>query len=135
MAVFKIVHLTKYQYSWPVKESINEVRMFPHHFENQEVLQFQMLITGNPAIDLSEDYYGNRVGNFNLLQTHTEMNIETRMLVRVNHSLKIPNIDQTTVADIESEKQKSIMLLRLCYPDVIEKQKEIYEILAKIGVK
>lgn len=135
MAVFKIVHLTKYQYNYPIKESINEIRLFPHHFENQEVLQYQLLITHNPDVDISEDYYGNRVGNFNVLDVHTEMSIESRMLVRVNHSLKIPEIDATSVEDIQDEKQKSILLLRLCYLDDIHKQNEIEAILKKINLE
>ncbi|KIO54439.1 transglutaminase family protein [Flavobacterium hibernum] len=134
MAVFKIVHLTKYQYNYPIKESINEIRLFPHHFENQEVLQYQLLITHNPDVDISVDYYGNRVGNFNVLDAHNEMTIESRMLVRVNHSLKIPDIDATSVEDIQEEKQRSILLLRLCYIDEIEKQNEIIEILNKINI-
>lgn len=135
MALFKIVHITKYQYNHPIKESINEIRLFPHHFENQEVLQYQILITHNPDVDISEDYYGNRVGNFNVLEAHTEMTIESRMLVRVNHSLKIPEVDSTAVRDIEEEKQKSIILLRLCYLDEIEKQDEIEAILKEINIE
>lgn len=135
MAVFKIVHLTKYQYNYPIKESINEIRLFPHHFENQEVLQYQLLITHNPDVDISEDYYGNRVGNFNVLDAHNEMTIESRMLVRVNHSLKIPEIDPTSVEDIQAEKEKSIILLRLCYLDDIQKQNEIGAILKKINIE
>lgn len=135
MAVFKIVHITKYQYNWPIKESINEIRLFPHHFENQEVLQYQLLITHNPDVDISVDYYGNRMGNFNVLDTHTEMTIESRMLVRVNHSLKIPEIDATSVNDIREDKEKSILLLRLCYIDTIEKQNEIENILREINIE
>lgn len=135
MAVFKIVHITKYQYNYPIKESINEIRLFPHHFENQDVLQYQLLITHNPEVDISEDYYGNRVGNFNVLDAHSEMTIESRMLVRVNHSLKIPEIDATSVEDIQAEKEKSIILLRLCYIDDIQKQNEIEAILKDINTE
>jgi transglutaminase-like putative cysteine protease len=135
MAVFKIVHLTKYQYNYSIKESINEIRLFPHHFDNQEVLQYQLLITHNPDVDISEDYYGNRVGNFNVLDVHTEMTIESRMLVRVNHSLKIPEIDATSVEDIQEEKERSILLLRLCYLDNIQKQNEIEAILKEINIE
>ena len=133
MAVFKIVHITKYQYNWPIKESINEIRLFPHNFDNQDVLQHQLLITHNPIVELSQDYYGNRVGNFNNLEAHQEMTIESRMLVRVNHSLKIPEIDTTTVQDLAIDKEKSILLQRLCYPETIEKQNKINLILKKIN--
>jgi transglutaminase-like putative cysteine protease len=134
MAVFKIVHITKYQYNWLIKESINEIRLYPHNFDNQDVLQHQLLISHNPHVEISEDYYGNRVGNFNNLEAHDEMTIESRMLVRVNHSLKIPEIDSTTVADLASEKEKSILLQRLCYPETISKQKQIDLVLKKINL-
>jgi transglutaminase-like putative cysteine protease len=132
MAVFKIVHITKYQYNWPIKESINEIRLFPHNFDNQDVLQFQLLISNSPQVEISKDYYGNRIGNFNNLEAHQEMTIESRMLVRVNHSLKIPELDATTVADLDREKEKSIFLQRLCIPETISKQKQINLILKKI---
>ncbi|MBC7847620.1 MAG: transglutaminase family protein [Flavobacterium sp.] len=134
MAVFKIVHITKYQYTWPIKESINEIRLFPHNFDNQDVLQHQISISHNPNVEISLDYYGNRVGNFNNLDAHTEMTIESRMLVRVNHSLKIPEIDATTVEDLAIEKVNSILLQRLCYPETISKQKQINLILKKINL-
>lgn len=132
MATFKIVHITKYQYSLPVKETINELRLFPHNFDNQDVLQFQLLITNNPYVEISNDYYGNRVGNFNNLETQQEMIIESRMLVRVNHSLKIPKIDSTTIKDLINEKEKSILLQRLSCPESIKKQDEIDLILKNI---
>lgn len=132
MATFKIVHITKYLYSLPVKETINELRLFPHNFDNQDVLQFQLLITNNPYVEISNDYYGNRVGNFNNLETQQEMIIESRMLVRVTHSLKIPKIDSTTVEDLISEKEKSILLQRLSHPESIKKQDEIDLILKDI---
>src|SRR6476660_4870445 len=134
MAIFKIVHITKYQYSWPIKESINEVRLFPHNFENQDVLDYQLLISHDPDVEYHQDYYGNRVANFNNLETHDEMVIESRMTVRVNHTLKIPEIDNTTVADLEKEKTEKITLLRLSYPETTEKQKEIDTILATIDI-
>lgn len=132
MAVFKIIHITKYQYSWPIKESINEVRLFPHNFDNQDVLQHQLIISHNPNVEISQDYYGNRVGNFNILEAHTEMTIESRMLVRVNHSLKIPELDATTAGDLKNDIEKSVFLQRLCCPENISRPKQIDLILKKI---
>ncbi|AWG20985.1 transglutaminase [Flavobacterium faecale] len=134
MAVFKIVHITKYQYTWPIKESINEIRLYPYNFPNQDVLQFQLLITNNPEVAVSTDNFGNRVGNFSTIETHSEMVIESRMVVRVNHSLKIPEIDYDTLEDLEKEKQKSILLLRYSYPEVLTAQNKIDEILNEIGI-
>jgi transglutaminase-like putative cysteine protease len=132
MAIFKIIHITKYKYNFPIKESINEVRLFPHNFENQDVLQHQLLITNNPEIIISKDYYENQIANFNILEAHDEMIIESKMLVRVNHSLKIPKFEDTSIDDLLEYKNKDIKLLRLSYPEIIQKQSIILEILSKI---
>lgn len=133
MATFNIVHTTKYQYNWPIKESISEIRLYPHDFDNQEVLQFELLITNSPPVDLSKDYYGNKVGNFNTLAPHIELTIEARSLVRVNHSLKIPEIDTITAQDLVNDIENSIYLQRLSIPEIIENQKEIDLILKRIN--
>ncbi|MBK0369553.1 transglutaminase family protein [Flavobacterium agrisoli] len=135
MAVFKIIHITKYQYNYPIKESINEIRLFPYNFENQEVLQYELLITHNPEVVIAQDFYGNRMGNFNILQPHTEMTIESRMLVRVNPSVSLPALTPVYVKDVEKEKNNSIFLLRLSYPEGIQKQDQIKNILNEIGLK
>lgn len=135
MAIFKIIHITKYLYSRPIKESINEIRLFPHNFKDQEVLDHQLLISHAPEIEFFNDYYGNRVATFNNLEAHNEMIIESRMTVRVTHSLKIPEIEATTTKDLEAEKNNDITLLRLSYPETIAKQQEINDILAAFDVK
>lgn len=134
MAIFKIVHITKYQYNFPIKESINEIRLFPYNFDNQDVLDYQLFISNDPEIEYFRDYYGNRAANFNNLESHTEMVIESRITVRVNHSLKIPEIDSITVNDIQEQKNNDIVLLRLSYPETIKKQQEIDAILTALDI-
>jgi transglutaminase-like putative cysteine protease len=134
MAIFKIIHITKYQYTWPIKESINEIRLFPHHFKDQEVLDHQLLISHDPEIEYFRDYYGNRVANFNNLEAHNEMTIESRMTVRVNHSLKIPEFEDVTPKELQEEKNNDITLLRLSYPETITKQQDIDAILATFDI-
>jgi hypothetical protein len=67
MPVFNIVHRTTYQYSVSINESSTEIRLFPYGFKNQEVVAFQLTITGDPEVLLSTDYNGNRVGHFNII--------------------------------------------------------------------
>jgi transglutaminase-like putative cysteine protease len=133
MAIFKIIHITKYQYNWPIKESINEIRLFPHNFDNQEVLDYQFLITHDPEVHYFDDYYGNRVANFNNLESHQEMIVESRMTVKVTHPLTIPKIDQTTVIDLQETLSKDILLLRHSFPETIQKQSDIDAILVQLN--
>ena len=134
MAIFKIIHITKYQYSLPIKESINEIRLYPHNFKDQEVLDHQLLISHDPEIEYFRDYYGNRVANFNNLEAHNEMTIESRMTVRVSHSLKIPESEDVTAKELQEERNNDITLLRLSYPETITKQQDIDAVLATFNV-
>ena len=130
MAVFNILHITKYQYDFPIKESISEIRLSPHNFENQDVLQYDLKITQNPDVAYSNDYHGNKVGSFSILETHSQMIIQSKMLVRINHSLRIPEWDDTKVQDLDLHND--LYLLRLSYPEKIKKQAEINTILKAI---
>ena len=67
MAIFKIHHITKYEYDRQIKESINEIKIFPYQCKQQEVVQHEVIITGNPAIQTFTDYWGNKSGSFKSL--------------------------------------------------------------------
>src|SRR5690349_16912769 len=82
MAYFKIHHVTKYEYDRQIKESINEIKIFPHNSQQQEVLQHDLFITGYPYVQTFEDYWGNKTGSFNVLAPHKELIIESRLVVR-----------------------------------------------------
>lgn len=82
MAVFKIHHITKYEYDRPVKESVNEIKIYPFNIASQQVLDHSLHITGDPEILLFTDYWGNKTGNFNLLTPHKELIIESKLIVQ-----------------------------------------------------
>ncbi|HMD00946.1 MAG TPA: transglutaminase N-terminal domain-containing protein, partial [Ferruginibacter sp.] len=64
MPVFNIHHVTKYEYDRPVKESVNEIRIYPFAGHDQEVLYHQLNVTDHPDVLLISDYWGNRAGMF-----------------------------------------------------------------------
>jgi transglutaminase-like putative cysteine protease len=82
MPVFNIHHITKYEYDRPVKESVNEIRIYPYADGAQETLHQQLNITAHPEVYIIRDYWGNRTGMFNVLQSHTGLIIESRLVVR-----------------------------------------------------
>jgi hypothetical protein len=53
------------------------------------------------------------------------------MLVRTTHSQKIPEIDHVKVSDL-TKLNNDIYLLRLSYPEKIEKQIEVVKILKQL---
>src|SRR5687768_9706652 len=82
MPVFNIHHITKYEYDRPVKESVNEIRIYPYACDQQEALYHQINITNHPEILIVQDYWGNRAGMFNLMASHQELIIESKLIVR-----------------------------------------------------
>ncbi len=64
MPRFKIHHITKYNYITPVRDSANQILLYPINDDFQEVIKQDLFITGEPTVDVYKDYYGNEVGSF-----------------------------------------------------------------------
>jgi transglutaminase-like putative cysteine protease len=81
MPRFNIHHVTKYTYEGPVRDSANQVMLFPIKDEFQEVLRQEISISGEPALEVFTDYYGNEVGSFTQAQPHDSLVIDSRLQV------------------------------------------------------
>jgi len=113
MPVFTIHHITKYEYDRPVKESVNEIRIYPYACTEQEVLHQQINITEHPEVLGITDYWGNQVGMFNLLSSHRELVIESRMVIRTLGSADTPAANPTTREQLRQEITGNLRLLEL----------------------
>ncbi len=79
MPRFTIHHITRYTYDGPVRDSANQVLLFPLKDEYQDVLRQELVITGDPNVDCYKDYYGNEVGSFMHAEPHTELIIDSKV--------------------------------------------------------
>lgn len=85
MSKFKIRHITKYTYEDTVRDSANQIMLYPLKDQYQEVLQQDIIITGNPIVNVHRDYYGNEVGTFTHAQPHKELDIDSKFVVETTH--------------------------------------------------
>jgi len=92
MPRFNIHHITKYTYEGPVRDSANQIVLFPIEDEFQEVEKQVLSISGDPAVDVYKDYYGNEVGAFTNAESHTALIIDSR--VEVVTKPRPPLVDQ-----------------------------------------
>lgn len=69
MPIFKIKHITNYKYELPVRDSANQIILFPIKDDFQKVVKHDLNISGSPEIEIFIDYYGNEIGTF----TQTEI--------------------------------------------------------------
>jgi transglutaminase-like putative cysteine protease len=85
MPEFEIQHITRYIYEGTVRDSANQIILFPIKDQYQDVLKQELTITGNPLVDTHTDYYGNEVGSFTYAEPHSVLTINSKILVSTRH--------------------------------------------------
>src|SRR4051812_47518674 len=89
MPRFNIRHITRYSYEQPVRDSANQVILYPLQDDLQEVIKQDLHITGEPQVEMYTDYYGNTIGSFSYAPPHKELLIDSKIEVVV-HTKKMP---------------------------------------------
>jgi transglutaminase-like putative cysteine protease len=133
MPVFRIHHITRYEYDRPVKESFNEIKIFPYKCDDQETLQHELNVTDNPAMQLFTDYWGNRTGVFNLLHPHKELVIESKLVVRTTAPNQLRVNFQSGWKELEKEISETLQLLELTKAEEVKSQTGIKKIIEQIN--
>lgn len=131
MSVFKIHHITKYQYDRPVKESMNEIKIFPYPCNEQEILHHAIFISANPELQRYMDYWWTVTAVFSLIPAHTELIIESKLTVRTLSSSQLKINFHSGWNQLENEVNENLQLIELAYIENIKAQNEI-EKIAKV---
>ncbi|HSR37908.1 MAG TPA: transglutaminase N-terminal domain-containing protein, partial [Phnomibacter sp.] len=135
MPVFKIHHITRYQYDRPVKESVSQVRIYPLEDPGQHLRQFDLHISGDPEVAVFSDFYGNKVGDFSLLQPHQELVIDSRFAIQTSVRDEAAFHSTMKVDQLQPLMEKDINLLRLREPERIGEQWVIDNILKDLKLQ
>ena len=89
MPRFFIHHVTKYTYPEPVRDSANQIMLYPIKDANQEVQSQRIAITGEPFVEQFVDYYGNESGSFMNIAPQTGLRIDSNIGV-ITKPIKFP---------------------------------------------
>lgn len=81
MSKFNIRHVTRYVYDDAVRDSANQIILYPIRDNYQEILSHSIEITGNPEVNVHRDYFENEVGTFMHADPHRELTIDSRLEV------------------------------------------------------
>jgi transglutaminase-like putative cysteine protease len=81
MPRFTIQHLTQYQYKLYAQYSANRLMLYPLVDDFQKIIRQEIFITGNPIVSTYQDYYGNEVGTFTLIEPHLTLTIDSHIEV------------------------------------------------------
>lgn len=134
MPVFTIHHITKYEYDRAVKESSNEIKIYPYLCNDQEILQHEILITSNPDVHIFTDYWGNKIGLFNVLAPHKEMVIDSRLMIRTTQSNQLKINFHSNWQSLENTVKNNLLYLELSHADTIKSQSAINTLIESLDV-
>mgnify|MGYP000846975753 CR=1 FL=1 len=87
---FEIFHLTRFEYSNSVTESVMELRMQPLSNENQICTSYSLKLSPSARVFEFVDQFGNIVQHFDIPEKHTKLEITTKSFVEVNEPPKLP---------------------------------------------
>ena len=87
---YAIRHFTRYRYTWPVWQSMLEVRMHPRSENNQRCFTFRLSVNPRARIFSFVDYLGNQVHHFDLPSHHREVTIIADALVNIDPPATVP---------------------------------------------
>ena len=99
MPLFKIQHITKYTYDRPVRESANQVKIYPFAHPQQELQSHKVLITGDPMVNHFADFWGNTVGWFMVNESHRELIVDSQLIVNVKTAANTNPISLSKFSD------------------------------------
>jgi transglutaminase-like putative cysteine protease len=132
MPTFKIQHITTYEYDRLIQESMNEIKIFPILSFDQEVLEQELIITGDPELHYFYDYWENKTANFNLFPPHRELIIDSRLIVRTTRSSDLTINFISVFDEMWNEVNGNLKMVELSRPDYIRSQSLINEITQMI---
>ncbi len=132
MSVFRIHHITRYEYDRPVKESHNEIKIFPYQCNDQEALQHDLMITHQPDVQTFVDYWGNKNGVFSVSPPHKLLVIESKLVVRTLSTGEVKVNFGSSLGELQHETDENLQLLELATPGYIQSENAIDNILQQI---
>jgi transglutaminase-like putative cysteine protease len=132
MPVFNIHHVTKYEYDRHVKESVNEIRIYPFASHEQEVLYHELNITDQPDVLLINDYWGNQAGMFNLMSPHKLIVIESKLIIRTLGKPEPLNNNMAAFDELKKDISNNLSLLELSLVREIELRKQMDSLVREI---
>jgi transglutaminase-like putative cysteine protease len=138
MPKFKIQHITVYTYENPVRDSANQVMLYPVEDAFQEVLVHKLTITGNPAIAIHQDIFRNTVGTFTHPSPHYELRIDSTLEVltkaRPYPTDDIPASEQWEMLKREHDRFPNIEFLKPEQFSALDELKTVMERIHEPGL-
>jgi transglutaminase-like putative cysteine protease len=126
MAIFKVTHITRYSYTQPVIDSVNQIMLYPLQDERQTVISQALDISGNPIVESFTDYFGNEVGVFTVVQPHHVLTITSTIEVATQP------LNEPAIAESAATQWAALLTLHEQHPYMDYLQQEEFKQSAEV---
>lgn len=96
---FEVRHLTTYRYSHPASEAYVETRLHPPILPWQSVQQHELSFHPPAPVSYYEDFNGNTVGFYSMIQRHDRLVVESRAVVETHSRSRPEEALATSIGD------------------------------------
>src|ERR1051325_10350202 len=111
--LYQVTHTTRYLYQTPVSHCLNEVHLTPRDLPNQHVRETDIRVEPEPAfIRHRNDYYGNDVTSFEVLEKHDRLEAIAHSLVEggAGPAAPLPSISWEDAREIIADQPDTASL-------------------------
>lgn len=135
MPRFTVKHLTRYNYTVPVRDNANQIMLYPVRDVNQAVLRHVIRITNEPNVLVYKDYYGNDIGVFTQASPHQLLSIESELIVITTATpLPVNKLNSEDQWSMLGTYNKEIQFIDFMYSDLYVDHAEL-KTIAETGKK
>jgi transglutaminase-like putative cysteine protease len=129
---YAITHLTLYQYSEPVNDSVMELRMRPRSEGWQRCARFSLDISPTAHVDNYRDYVGNIIHTFDIPAPHRQLAIKAEAVVEL-HERRLPlaPLPQDAWDQLDGQIQNDPELFDMLLPGKYTKQTDLLAAFAR----
>ena len=88
---YDIEHISRYLYSWPVRNSVMSLCLMPRHDSAQRLLGFDITTDPPSAINMEKDCFGNSKHVLNIHRDHDSLEVKARSNVQTSPAPSLPD--------------------------------------------
>lgn len=93
----QIRHQTRYEYTTPVSQSVNQLCLMPRSCDHQKLISVEVVIEPEPlVVDRGRDHFGNSVARFGIDEPHRQCTITVKSVVDTRDEL-LPQPDSSGI--------------------------------------
>jgi transglutaminase-like putative cysteine protease len=105
----RLLHRNTFVYAGKAHDSFNEVRLKPVSDATQHCRQFDLALTPAAETREYEDFYGNTIDYFDVVEAHPKLVIEATSLVDTVPMAERPAIPVVPIADLERSAEREML--------------------------